>query len=57
MNARFQQFLNANADHNFPLVETLEFSQGIPRNTGLCLMLLWPAFAAFPASHRFATTG
>ena len=55
MDARFQQFLYADTKHNFPLVESLP-GQTIPRNTGLILMLLWPAFAALrrgkPASTR-----
>ena len=35
MNARFQQFLNANANHNFPLLKARHFGRTIPRNTGL----------------------
>jgi len=37
MDARFQQFLYADAEHNFPLVESLP-GQTIPRNTGLISM-------------------
>jgi len=48
MNARFQQFLNANTYHNFPLVKSPAASaiRTIPRNTGLISVLLWPPSCA-----------
>jgi len=43
MDARFQQFLYANTNHNFPLVKIAgNLPNDIPRNTGLVSMLLWP---------------
>jgi hypothetical protein len=44
MDARFQQFFDTDTQHDFPLVESPRFwRRAIPRNTGLCLVLLWPA--------------
>jgi hypothetical protein len=54
MDACIQQFFNTDSAHNFPLVKTPIF-QGIPRNTGLFLMLLWPAGSAFDATNRIHT--
>jgi hypothetical protein len=55
MDACIQQFFYTDRAHNFPLVKTRIFP-GIPRNTGLSLMLLWPrlrcASARKPHSHE-----
>ncbi len=45
MDARIEQFLNSNTNHNFPLVKSPAANgeqRTIPRNTGLILILLWP---------------
>jgi hypothetical protein len=40
VNARFQQFLNSDTEHNFPWLRARRFTwRTIPRNTGFISML------------------